>query len=67
MGEDDDEDEECRDRCSSASCPPAAKSVVVESGRRNAERVFGVNGRFAMALFEPERKRPCSKIESPCT
>jgi hypothetical protein len=62
---DEDGDEECRDKCSSASCPPAAMSV--ESGRRSAERVFGVNGRFAIARFEPERKIFCSKIEFPCT
>ena len=42
-------------------------SVFVESERRSAERVFGVNGRFAIARFEPERKRFCSKIEGPCT
>lgn len=64
---DEDADEECRDKWSSASCPPAARSVVVESGRRNDERVFGVNGRLAIARFEPERKRFCSNIDRPCT
>jgi hypothetical protein len=59
------EDEEWRDRCSSASCPPAARRVVVESGRHSAERVFGTNGRLAIARFEPERERFCSKMEVP--
>lgn len=51
----DDDASGCIERWRSASWPPAAIRVCDESGIGSAARVFGVNGRFAIARFEPGR------------